>query len=367
MNNIIKGLVLTISIIAFVPSPAHATIDRILDDAICLHYGSCDPKDPYPIRQGQTVTVTVQGQFVDLSTSLEVTGSGVTVQSLGTASGSKTMRIQVASDADPGQRTVKLRYLVETNGPDTFKVVVLRKGSISHVTIPTPTARFDDLNITFAGNKIDNAGVFELPSEPASEGHVLSASVQSNTSTSAVANVRFYGAPLVRTNGIIRLGDKAGGIACMHDTRYCYTLSDGGANIHIAVVGPNFVSSFQEISIPFGTTEDELLTMRVSLRESAKSGGEKVFWQLTPSTSFVATSGTVFSQTGLNNVTIPAGQKSVELTVKLDKVPSGCPYVGCVGQIQAKTEHEPEFNIQTFTMRPRLLRLDAPIRILERP
>ena len=82
--------------------------------------------------------------------------------SVGTASSSKTIHTNCGpGNAAPGVRTVKLRYLVETNGPDTFTVVVLRGGVINNVTLPpAPTAPFRTFNVTITGTNLDNASLY---------------------------------------------------------------------------------------------------------------------------------------------------------------------------------------------------------------
>ena len=63
-------------------------------------------------------------------------------------------------------------------------------------------------------------------------------------------------------------------------------------------------------------------------------------------------SGTTYSSSGVNSVTVAGGQTFKELLVKLDRLPAGCPSQGCVGQVQAKTQTQAEYVIQTFLMIP---------------
>ena len=51
----------------------------------------------------------------------------------GTSSSNHKIKVSVSSDADPGVRTIKLHYAVEVNGPDTFKIRVLRAGRVTGI------------------------------------------------------------------------------------------------------------------------------------------------------------------------------------------------------------------------------------------
>ncbi len=339
-----------VSVILLAPGVAQATIERIEDDGFCNpsrgYMNICTGIEPYSLLPGKTVTVTLVGGLVDLATAVEVAGpTGVSASSVGTASSRKTIRLTVTNDATPGVRTLKLRYLVEASGPDTLNLVVLLRGVISNITVPIPTEPFRSVNITIAGTNIDNPDVHIKSS---GSGGVFTARVNSTTSQ-AVVSLQSQSLN-VRMNGVLRLFDKAGGAACALDARYCYQKSSGGTDITFSVVGPNFVSF-----IPAGRViEENVLTITLVLKEAAKTGGEKVFWQVTPATSFVPAVGsaTTYSSSGVNSVTVPAGQTRQELRIKLDRLPAGCPSQGCVGQVQAKTQGQPEYLIQTFQMIP---------------
>lgn len=354
-----------VSIMLLAPGLAQATIERIEDDGFCKRgYGFiniCTGIEPYALLPGKTITVTLVGRFVDLATAVEVTGpAGVSASSVGTASSSKTIRLTVTNDATPGLRSLKLRYLVEASGPDTLNLVVLRRGVIGNITVPTPTEPFRVAELTIAGTNIDNADVHVASS---GSGGNLRAGISStsNTATQAVVSLQSQTVN-VRINGVLRLFDKAGGAACGLDARYCYQKASGGSDITFSVVGPNFVSLIAALkgdtpdyqSWSESIIEENVLKIIVTLKEAAKTGGEKVFWQVTPATSFVTAVGssTTYSSSGVNSVTVPAGQTRQELRIKLERLPAGCPSQGCVGQVQAKTQGQPEYLIQTFQMIP---------------
>ncbi|MDQ6653115.1 MAG: hypothetical protein M3Y84_10270 [Acidobacteriota bacterium] len=348
MKTGIQGFILTL-LLAATASAAKATISHFTDDGICSP--SCSAQSPYPVLRGHNVTITLVGQYIDSSTSVEVPGSGLYVNNVGTASGSRTVQLEVLDSAS-GTYTIKFHYVVELSGPDTFKVVVLQNGSVSNVNVPTPTKPFNDLDFTVTGTNIDNASVFcGSPVADCSLG-ATSVSLTQNTATQAKIRAHFLG-PLVRVSGAIRLGDKAGGDACQKDARYCYKQSGGSADIHVSAVAPNFVDTAGLDNAYYARPkEGEVLTFHVRLMEAAKSGGEKVFWQLTPSGSFGAVSGTNFSPTGVNSVTVPAGRTSQTLTVIFKKAPEGCPTQGCPAQIQARIEPQPEFVVGEFKLTP---------------
>lgn len=120
---------------------ANATIDVVKGSLTC--FIGCNKNVVQSIAQGQDHSFEVVGQFVDLSSKVEITGSGVSV-SYGTRKGgsrsSIIVKFDVRPDAAVGERTVKMRYAMETNGPDTFRVRVVRRGTISQVQYQRPLA-----------------------------------------------------------------------------------------------------------------------------------------------------------------------------------------------------------------------------------
>lgn len=122
---------------------AMATIETIKGTLTC--FLGCGKNVTQFIAQGENHSFEVVGQFVDLSTEVQITGSGVSV-SYGTRKGGSNssiiVRFDVNENAAPGERTVKLRYAIETNGPDTFTVKVVKKGNISQVQYKKPVQQF---------------------------------------------------------------------------------------------------------------------------------------------------------------------------------------------------------------------------------
>ena len=113
---------------------ARATITGISADG-CAG-ATCQPSFVAPIVSGKQTSVTLKGQYLDLSTSVEISGSGVHVSYGNRSGGSNTfivVQFNVDSTASLGDRTVKLHYSIETNGPDTFKVTIVRGGHVDKV------------------------------------------------------------------------------------------------------------------------------------------------------------------------------------------------------------------------------------------
>lgn len=136
-NIILQGLFAVIAMAA-AGTQANATITAIASD-LCPN-PACLPSAVQPVVRGvgsnRVSTMTVKGHFVDLSTAVEVTGSGVTVSYGDRAHGSQSsivIRFTVSPSADLGERTVRMRYAIETNGPDTFKIRVVRGGNVTEI------------------------------------------------------------------------------------------------------------------------------------------------------------------------------------------------------------------------------------------
>jgi hypothetical protein len=125
---------LLVVLILGLSNSAMATIETIKGSLTC--FIGCNRNVVQLIAQGESHSFEVVGSFVDTSTAVQITGSGVSV-SYGTrkhGSGSSIIvRFDVGPNAAPGERTVKMRYGIETNGPDTFTVRVVRKGTISQI------------------------------------------------------------------------------------------------------------------------------------------------------------------------------------------------------------------------------------------
>jgi len=197
---------------------ATATINSISSD--WCH--SCLAGSTHRIVAGQQTSMLVRGQFVDLSTRVEISGSGVSVsfgQRTGGSNSSIEVKFNVDDSATLGERTVKLRYAVETSGPDTFTVQVVRGGHVDSIqqrvtssqtgatTLVAATAVPTNQQVTlvFSGSRLGNASV--APSTLFKNARILSGNTETHcevalefTSTGAI-DVRLVDASVGNTPG----------------------------------------------------------------------------------------------------------------------------------------------------------------------
>jgi hypothetical protein len=342
------------------PAAAPMTVTNIWGPPgeMCTVSAPCTNTFAYPIPQGRTTTIDVEGQFVDLSTGLEASpSSDITVTSAGQSSSHKLVRIAVQSDAAPGVRTIKLHYLVETNGPDTFKIMILRAGKVTSITTPTPDDYFNDVTVTFNGQHLDNAkayvvpttiGTFsvggsQFPQTTTLTQTTATATVTQSTSSQASVKVHFIGGPFAEAKATVILydGQISNQDECLQHRAFCYQGIDPGtlaAQSTFDVVGPNAVSS---ITFPTGSQVrvGSPVTVRIRLVKPVQdSQGATVHWQVVPSTSFhpAAGSGTSFSPTHDNIVTIAQNEQFKDVTVQLVSLPAGCGKLGCSATVQTR-------------------------------
>jgi hypothetical protein len=143
---------------------ASASITTIKGTLAC--FVGCNRDVVQKIAQGETFAFEVVGQFVDTSTSVEISGGGVDV-SYGTrkhGSGSSIIvKFDLTNGADPGERTVKMHYAIETNGPDTFKVRVVRKGSVTAIT-PATAPLNQVVHLVLTGTRLDHIEIRDTSS-----------------------------------------------------------------------------------------------------------------------------------------------------------------------------------------------------------
>ena len=108
------------------------------------YLGSYTPSQIVKVWWGETANIVVKGTFLDLSTGIEiVNASGNPVSALTPAvterhGGSNTritVRVTSATTVPLGQYTVRIRYAVETSGPDQFKFRLYDLGDITSITM----------------------------------------------------------------------------------------------------------------------------------------------------------------------------------------------------------------------------------------
>ena len=163
-----KGFVLS-AVLLTVTASASATITSIKSD-MCVN-PECLSSVVQPVVRGsgsvsRISVMTVKGPSVDLSTSVSVSGEGVSAvygaRTHGTGS-SIVIQFSVRGDAPFGTRTVTMKYLI---GSETFTIRVIRGGTITTlrrvldngtltaaVNIPVNVP----VKLRFAGSSIGNA------------------------------------------------------------------------------------------------------------------------------------------------------------------------------------------------------------------
>ena len=159
-------------------SPALATIDTIKGTLTC--FVGCNRNVVQLISQGEDFSFEVVGRFVDTSTAVEIQPQAGVQVSYGTRKGgansSIIVRFDVGPNATPGERTIRMRYAVEVSGPDTFKVRVVPKGTITQIQFqrrlpfrpggpatelvaPTGMPLNEEVLLIVTGTKLENAQV----------------------------------------------------------------------------------------------------------------------------------------------------------------------------------------------------------------
>lgn len=251
MKRLIHGLFVASFLLVLQATPAQATIETIKGSLTC--FVGCNRSVVQLIAQGEQHSFEVVGQFVDKSTAVQITGSGVSVSygtSKGGANSSIIVRFDVGDNAALGERTVKMRYFIETNGPDTFKVRVVRKGNISQVQYQRPlpfrpggaatelvAATGLPLNervvLIVTGTKLDNV-------EVRPESTYQSVRVLSGSDTSRAIEIQFSGpgqGPLLLFDAALSAQDMRSSTS----SKFSYT---GGTNRNIQYGGTQSGSTF---------------------------------------------------------------------------------------------------------------------------
>lgn len=120
---------------------ANGTIDTIKGTLVC--FIGCGKNVVQFVARDREHAFEVVGQFVDLSTAVEMAdrNSGVTPTYGTRKPGSRSsiiVKFDVRPNATLGEHTVRMRYAVETSGPDSFKIRVVRRGTVSRIQYRRP-------------------------------------------------------------------------------------------------------------------------------------------------------------------------------------------------------------------------------------
>lgn len=273
-----------------------------------------------PVLQGGPTKYTLIGPWTDHSATASVSGAGVTAALSNPKANFDNSSIDVTliaqAGAAPGERTVALRN-ASGGSTGTFKIRVVRKGSITGVEMPSPSEAFRQVDLRVRGSNLSGSAVRVDVRE------VTSSAIVSNTDAEIVVRLTFA-SPQVSASGRMKFWDGA----CQScDTVWRYS-HEGGGNlgwIPIEISGPNAI---KEITVVTGTATwfiaNQPATVRITLlrpvaaarptgtvasRTTAGSlspAGMTVYWQF-PESKYV--------KPATGQVTIPAGQSYAEFRV----------------------------------------------------
>jgi hypothetical protein len=135
------------------------------------YVGSYTPTQTVKVWRGETANIVVKGTYLDLSTGVEiVNASGNPVSGLTPAiterhGGSNTritVRVTSLTTVALGQYTVRIRYAVETSGPDQFKIRLYDLGDITSITMVGDTTNVkvgQPYTFEARGSRLGNAAI----------------------------------------------------------------------------------------------------------------------------------------------------------------------------------------------------------------
>jgi len=355
------------------------------------------------VFQGQSTSVEVFGQGMDFAEDNHVTVSGSNVTATITKHhngaenqlrgkgliGSIELRITATATAGTGDRTITLHF--PTGATDTVPVKVVRPASINNATYPTLSGPFETVDITFTGVGLSNAGVTaQLKRDsssplrdaagqdvPGSQSVYVSATknVQTNTDDQVVVTVRFYGpgnAAIQLTQATVEVTLRSSGCNGLA------AFGTDGLKRTITITAPLGKNYVQSITFPYGSTVSvgSLLTIEVRLLRpataplltiGAKAGGqpltggsvrllpqgEVVYWQFDSPQHYEGTATTSYSTTAKNQLVIPWGNQTGQITVRVKSCPGNG--LNVTGKLQTwmhnqNTYQPPEYKEAQFTV-----------------
>lgn len=394
MKRTIQGLLTVSFLVVLWASPARADVTKVSGGLGCGANitTECNPTQPLRVRQGTVTVLKVKGQDVNFAekNDVDVSGSGVTAriikdhlvapgESVGT--GQADVELSVPTNTAAGERTVTLNHNCfgcSTPRKYTFKILVVHFGKVTSVSGTEPNDFFQEVNLTFTGERLGDAGVKVVPPSTSSSSggsqfpqvvttpnpDGTTAEIINNTETSIQVRLRF---PELRAETTQRL-------QFFDKNCNCSVYQGLNNNVLFSEVTIRAKDNFvQAIEFPFGNsvTVGSVFTIKIKLVRTVRAAairdtgptigsviraGERVKWNLLPNVFLaIPGSGTPFNPTADNFVTIPPGNDSVTLTVRLAQAPGGCPQQGCNGQIQTRmnnfnSDQPPFFKSAQFTI-----------------
>ena len=171
MKRIHLGFFVVSLLVLLQTAPALADVTSIIGGISCGN-PDCQPTGAVPVLQGKRTVLLVDGQDVNFAdkNNVDVTGSGVAARIIrdhlvspkfGLGTGRAEVELNISDDAAPGERTVTLNHNGCIGCPRKykFKILIVRDGRVTDVDVPSPSQFFQQVDITFSGERIGNAGV----------------------------------------------------------------------------------------------------------------------------------------------------------------------------------------------------------------
>jgi hypothetical protein len=170
------------------------------------------------------VTITFDTPFADLTPNPFALGANSSIR----------MRIAVAPDATPGERTISLRNNENQSLNMSVKIVVVRKGRVTSISTSRQSNYFTQALVTVRGTNLTNSSVdVDFP------GNTPSSVTVNGDGTEAQVTIGFL-SPQSMVTGKVRLWDY-GCRSCGIYPRYFHTGTDAG-NLgwsSVTIIGPN--------------------------------------------------------------------------------------------------------------------------------
>jgi len=196
------------------PAPSHraAAVRRQPTTISGLTYLSdYSAGDRVKVWRGVTADIVVRGQFLDLSTGVEVkTASGSAASGVSASITARqggigtqiTVRVSASTSASLGDYQVLIHYTVETSGPDKFDLRVFDVGRVDQIQIleaPAAGGLYvvgQPYTLSLTGDRLDNVGLNTVLARmpgltlPAAESFLSAASLTSKTASLSTPSAR---------------------------------------------------------------------------------------------------------------------------------------------------------------------------------
>jgi len=301
------------------------------------------------VIQGRSQDFTIRGEWVDWANNKSrVSGRGVRLRIISKRAAGKNstvvIRLTANANAATGVRRVTLRY---PSGQDRFNLRVIPRASITRARVPSFTQPFqNNVDVTLEGVSLNNITsvnavlvndsfnpVLDAGGQPLSGGVVVRATVNQRTNSRTRAVVRLnFTRRLSRARVELQLRSTNGCSGIGNTVALSRTVT-----ISAPATGPNYVD---EITFPFGSsfTVGSVATIEVKLERPVRAPlrvskkrpllrrnqGDIVFWKVIPADAFVqAPGGTPYNPNAFNRITIPPGDESQRITIRVRECPRG--------------------------------------------